>query len=55
MPEDNKTFISAIPRDKDSSQVYINNTQISIQNSFINGSFLGQGQINQLAVYGIKN
>ena len=33
--------ISGIQRDKDASQLYINNTNISIQNSFINGSFPG--------------
>jgi len=35
-----KSFISAIVRDKDASQFYINNTNISIQNSIINGSVI---------------
>jgi len=34
------SFISAIVRDKDASQFYINNTNISIQNSIINGSLI---------------
>ena len=50
---DDPSFISAIIRDKDASQLYINNTNISIQNSFINGSFVNAGQIpaDQVAAF----
>lgn len=50
---DDPSFISAIIRDKDASQLYINNTNISIQNSFINGSFVNAGTIpaDQVAAF----